>query len=150
MSEVPLLGGDVNVVVRVGDTVRRPVGPRGVQALLRWYEHVGFEGAPRFLGIDDQGREVLSYVEGEPAFAPVPAGDEVVAAVGRLLRRAHDAPAGFSPPADAGWDTHVAGMDAGEVICHLDLDWTNVIFREGLDNLQWLEEHRDELARFLA
>jgi hypothetical protein len=96
VSEVPLLGGDVNVVVRVGDTVRRTVGPRGVQALLRWYEHVGFEGAPRFLGIDDQGREVLSYVEGEPAFAPVPAGDEVVAAVGRLLRRAHDAQAGFS------------------------------------------------------
>jgi aminoglycoside phosphotransferase (APT) family kinase protein len=49
-----------------------------------------------------------------------------------LLRRAHDAQAGFVPPEDAGWDTHVAGLDRGEVICHLDLFWTNVVFGEGL------------------
>jgi aminoglycoside phosphotransferase (APT) family kinase protein len=62
----------------------------------------------------------------------VPSGDEVVAAIGRLLRRAHDAQAGFVAPVDAGWDTHVAGSNRGEVICHLDLFWTNVIFRDGL------------------
>src|SRR6266436_863387 len=73
VSEVPLAGGDLNVVVRVGDTVRRPAGPPGVRALLEWFEHVGFDGAPRFLGFDDRGREILSYVEGDPAFAPVPA-----------------------------------------------------------------------------
>jgi hypothetical protein len=132
VSEIPLAGGDVNVVVRVGDTVRRPVGPPGVQALLRWYEHVGFEGAPRFQGIDEQGREVLSYVEGEPAFAPVAAGDEVVEAIGRLLRRAHDAQEGFVPPADAAWQRHEADPEGGEVIGHCDLFWTNVIFRNGL------------------
>jgi hypothetical protein len=132
VSEVPLVGGDVNVVVRVGDTVRRPPEPPGVVALLKWYEHVGFDGAPRYLGGDEQGREMLTFVEGEPAFAPVPSGDEVVSAIGRLLRRAHDAQAGFVAPEDAGWDTHVAGVDRGEVICHLDLFWTNVIFRDGL------------------
>lgn len=130
--EVPLVGGDVNLVVRVGDTVRRPVGPVGVQALLRWYEDVGFDGAPRFIGIDEQGREVLSFVDGEPAFAPVPAGDEVVAAIGRLLRRAHDAQAGFEPPIDADWQRHETDDDVGEVIGHCDLFWTNVIFRSGL------------------
>ncbi len=130
--EIPLAGGDVNLVVRVGDTVRRPVGPAGIQALLRHYEQVGFEGAPRFLGIDEQGREMLSFVEGEPAFAPVPGGEEVVAAIGRLLRRAHDAQAGFVPPADAGWQRHEADPEAGEVIGHCDLFWTNVIFRDGL------------------
>jgi hypothetical protein len=130
--EVLLTGGDVNVVVRVGDTVRRPVGPLGVQALLRWYDEVGFDGAPRFLGIDDRGREVLSFVEGEPAFAPVPQDDAVVAAIGRLLRRAHDAQAGFRHPTNPGWDTHVAGTDRGEVIGHLDLFWTNVVFRDGM------------------
>ncbi|MFG1755530.1 hypothetical protein [Streptosporangium sandarakinum] len=49
--EIPLVGGDVTEgVVRVGDTVRRPVGPNAplVHALLRHLE----EGAPRFLGID--------------------------------------------------------------------------------------------------
>lgn len=117
MTEIPLEGGDMNVVVRVGDTVRRPPEPAGVVALLQWYESVGFDGAPRYLGVDEQGREVLSYVEGEPAFAPVPSSDDVVAGVGRLLRRAHDAQSGFAP--------------APLVIGHCDLFWTNVIFRDG-------------------
>jgi Phosphotransferase enzyme family len=141
--EIPLAGGDVNLVVRVGDTVRRPAGPEGVRALLRWYEQVGFDGAPRFLGLDEQSREVLSFVEGEPAFAPVPAGDSVVVAIGQLLRRAHDAQAGFAPPADAGWQRQSADPGAGEVIGHCDLFWTNVIFRDGLPTalIDW------ELAR---
>ena len=120
----------MNVVVRVGQTVRRPPEPAGVRALLQWYERVGFAGAPRFLGVDEEGREVLSYVEGEPAFAPVPSSDDVVAAIGQLLRRAHDAQDGFVPPADASWFQLVEG--APEVIGHLDLFWTNVIFRDGL------------------
>jgi phosphotransferase family enzyme len=120
----------MNVVVRVGDTVRRPPEPSGVQALLEWYERVGFDGAPRYLGVDEHGREILSYVEGEPAFAPVASSDDVVAAIGRLLRAAHDAQNGFAPPGDAGW-LHV-GEGEPEVIGHLDLFWTNVIFRDGL------------------
>jgi hypothetical protein len=130
VSEVPLKGGDMNVVVRVGDTVRRPPEPSGVRALLAWYERVGFDGAPRFLGVDERGREVLSYVEGEPAFAPVPSSDEVVGGIGRLLRRAHDAQRGFVPPAAAGWFQPAEGER--EVIGHLDLFWTNVVFRDGL------------------
>ena len=131
MTEIPLVGGDANVVVRIGDTVRRPTEPSGVVALLQWYEAVGFDGAPRYVGIDDQGREVLTFVEGEPGLAPVPSSDEVVSTIGNLLRRAHDAQAGFVPPVDAGWDTHVAGRSTGEVIGHLDLFWTNVVFRDG-------------------
>ncbi|HET7138512.1 MAG TPA: phosphotransferase [Gaiellaceae bacterium] len=132
LDEVPLEGGDVNVVVRVGDTVRRPPEPSGVRALLTWYEQAGFDGAPRFLGFDELGREILSFVDGEPGFAPAPASDEVVAAIGTLLRAAHDAQTGFEPPVDAEWDKHVTGASEGEVIGHLDLFWTNVIFRHGL------------------
>ena len=107
----------MNPVVRVGNTVRRPPEPDHVRELLVWYERVGFEGAPRFLGDDEQGREILSFVEGEPGFAPVPSSDEVIVGIGELLRRAHDAQKGFGPP--------------DQVVAHMDLFWTNVVFRDG-------------------
>ncbi len=51
-----LAGGLANrgAVVRVGDTVRRPLRPgsSAVWALLDHLEGVGFGEAPRFLGID--------------------------------------------------------------------------------------------------
>lgn len=130
MSETVLEGGDVNVVVRVGDTVRRPTGEwsPAVHALLRHYEAVGFDGAPRFLGIDDEGREILSFVEGDAALAPLPDSDEVLIELARLLRRAHEALAGFEPPEDAAW---FSGGE-GPLICHRDLFPPNVIFREGM------------------
>ncbi len=131
MSETVLHGGDLNLVVRVGDTVRRPIGPwsPAVHALLRHFEKVGFDGAPRFLGIDEEGREMLSFVEGEAALAPVPESDDVVAEIGAFLRRMHDAQAGFVMPSDARWQQLAQGT--GDVVCHLDLFWTNVVFRGG-------------------
>ncbi len=66
-EEQPLTGGNVSDgVVRVGDTVRRPVGPwtPAVHALLTHLHEVGFRAAPRPLGIDGQGREVLTVVPG--------------------------------------------------------------------------------------
>jgi hypothetical protein len=117
MRETRLEGGDMNLVVRVGGTVRRPPEPEHVRELLLWYERVGFDGAPRFLGYDEHGREMLSFIEGEPGFAPVPSSDEVIVGVGQLLRRAHDAQQDFAPP--------------GQVVAHMDLFWTNVIFRDG-------------------
>lgn len=116
-AEVPLHGGDINPVVRIGNTIRRPREPDHVRQLLLWFEQVGFEGAPHFLGDDEQGREILSFVEGEPGFAPVPSSDEVIIGIGELLRRAHDAQEGFAPP--------------GQVVAHMDLFWTNVVFRDG-------------------
>jgi hypothetical protein len=130
MSEVPLAGGDVSVVVRVGKTVRRPLGTwsPGVHALLRWFERVGFDGAPRFLGIDDQGREILSFVDGDAAVPPIPASDEALGCLGQLLRSMHDAQNGFEPPADAVW---LHGRARGPIICHQDLFPPNVVFRAG-------------------
>jgi hypothetical protein len=70
VEEIPLAGGNVSGgVVRVGDTVRRPAGPwtPAVHALLDHLHAVGFRGAPRPLGLDDRGREVLTYVPGPVA-----------------------------------------------------------------------------------
>ena len=66
--EIPLTGGMMTEgVVRVGNTVRRPVGPHSpfVHRLLRHLEDVDFDAAPRMLGIDAKGREILSFQHGE-------------------------------------------------------------------------------------
>jgi hypothetical protein len=81
--------------------VRRTAGPHSplVHALLTHLESVGFEGAPRFLGIDGSGREVLSYIDGidgEVAGRPRPwiADETRLASIGRLVRAYDDAPGG--------------------------------------------------------
>lgn len=105
-DEIPLLGGDVTAgVVRVGSTVRRPTGAHSplVHAMLQHLERVGFAGAPRFLGIDERGREILTYVEGEVAGRPWPGwvGDEHrIASVARLVRELDDAMLPWGLPAD--------------------------------------------------
>src|SRR5262245_2610927 len=121
-TEVPLSGGmSTPGVVRVSDTVRRPVKPDAdyVHALLDYFEGVGFDGAPRFLGIDSKSRAVFTYIEG---FAPPHNGfelpEEGVAAGARLLRAVHDLTAGTPFAAGA------------EVACHPSLSQPNFVFRD--------------------
>ena len=133
-AETPFADGNLSEVVRIGDTVRRVPGPwsPAVHALLRHLESVGSDGAPRFLGLDERGREVLSFVEGETLPPDVRGtGDDVLAGVGRLLRRYHDAVAGFVPPSDAAWQFGVGAPRAGEVVCHNDAGPWNVVVRGG-------------------
>lgn len=139
MSEIPLAGGDVNVgvdvVVRMGDTVRRPAGPHtpAVHALLAHFETVGFDGAPRARGLDERGREILTFVPGDPGLSPLPGGDEVVDALGRLLRALHDAQDGFVAPAGAVWHAPpLTPLGEPDVVCHNDLFPPNVILRSGV------------------
>ena len=87
--------------VRIGDTVRRRSGrwTPAVHALLRHLESVGFDAAPRVLGVDGQGREVLSYIEGQAGNYPLPESlwsDAVLDQTAQLLRRYHDATVGLS------------------------------------------------------
>ncbi len=135
--EVPLLGGTANRgrVHRVGDTVRRPLRPtsEATHALLRHLEEVGFDGAPRVLGIDDAGREVLSYVPGRAVTAPAPIWgltDDALRSVGRLLRRFHDATAGFDP-APYRWSHPAPPPFDGRGIAHNDPNLDTVVFRDG-------------------
>src|SRR4051794_31907272 len=104
-TEVELAGGTSNhgLVVRVGDTVRRPKSPASaaVHALLRHLERVGFDGAPRLLGTDDEGREVLSFLAGVAAAFPHPPGGLPPAAPrsgAPLPRPAPQAGRGIDPP----------------------------------------------------
>src|SRR5437764_413718 len=73
-DEVVLHGGNTNTVVRVGATVRRTAGSwtPTIHALLRHLESTGFDAAPRALGLDAQGREVLSFIDGTTVQYPMP------------------------------------------------------------------------------
>ncbi|MDX3225116.1 phosphotransferase [Streptomyces sp. ME19-01-6] len=124
-EEILLTGGRITKgVVRVGDTVRRPVGPHSpfVHRLLRHLEDVGSDAAPRLLGTDAKGREVLSFQHGEvvTAFRARDWSPAQITAAAQLLRRLHDATAG----------TPIA--DGAETVCHNDFSPLNVAFVDGL------------------
>lgn len=119
-------------VVRVGDTVRRPMQPwsASVHELLRHLEDIGFAHAPRFLGVDDEGREIVSYVDGESGgagWAKVVEDDGLVA-MAQLLRDYHDAVRGFRPVAADGWAGRTAPPEPGELTCHGDFGPWNLVW----------------------
>ncbi|WP_454194034.1 phosphotransferase [Nocardia sp. Marseille-Q1738] len=130
MREILLRGGFVNDVVRVGDTVRRRPSARAEFAheLLGRFERYGWAGAPRFLGMDEQGREILTYLDGHVASdqarsVPI-ASPAALARVAELIRAFHDLTAGTDLAADT------------EVVCHNDLSPKNTVYRDLGDGLR--------------
>jgi Ser/Thr protein kinase RdoA (MazF antagonist) len=131
-TEIPLDGGNMSSgVVRVGDTVRRPAGPwtPAVHALLTHLHAVGFRGAPRPLGIDEYGREILTFIPGTvawPGHFRLLDGDSPLRRAARLIRDFHDAVAGFTSPPGAHWQELIPA-DGDEIIAHHDLAPWNLI-----------------------
>lgn len=120
-TEVPLTGGRITPgVVRVGHTVRRPTTGSSafVAELLTQLQQLQFSGAPRYLGIDEAGRDTFSYL---PGWVPTKFqrwADSQVAAAGTLLRSLHEA-------------TRDSGLTAGHpVICHHDPGPNNTVFQD--------------------
>ena len=136
MDEQPLPGGRHVGGVRIGDTVHRPANPwtRTVHTVLAHLEAAGFEGAPRVLGFDERGREVLTYLQGDTIGerAPWPAwpwSDSALKQVGAWMRRLHDATATFVPEPDAVWFTG-RPWRPGLVIGHHDASPYNAVWQE--------------------
>jgi Phosphotransferase enzyme family len=142
-KEVPLRGGNMSSgVVRVGDTVRRPAGPwtPAVHALLGHLHSAGFHGAPRPLGIDEHGREILTFIPGTVAwpgnFHLLGPGDRL-RRVARLVREFHDAVESFRPPPDAQWRILIPAEGTG-IIAHHDLaPWNLVIGQRQWAFIDW-------------
>lgn len=135
-DEIPLTGGNTTVVVRVGNTVRRPAGSwtPAVHDLLGHLD-VGFDGAPKVLGLDDQGREVLRFIDGEvgtlseteplPAWFTTP---EACRATGRWIADFQRSQQGFSPDQSLPW-RRAPGGARGEVLVHHDVSPYNTVRR---------------------
>jgi hypothetical protein len=136
-KEIPLTGGGRTAVFRDGGTVLRETGPWAptVHALLKHLERVGYGGAPRVVGsgFDAQGRETLSYLEGDFVH-PGPWTEDAMPLLGRLLRELHDATRSFAVPEDAVWRTWhgrtLGGPD--HVIGHCDTGPWNIVAQNGL------------------
>lgn len=124
-AEEPLPGGFIATVVRVGDTVRRTPPVENADFVARLLRHLTATApglAPAYLGVDQQGRQVLAHVEGrvpwrereDPAFF----SDAALAGLAGLLRTLHDACAG----------SELAG--GAETVCHRDLSPKNTVYRD--------------------
>jgi Phosphotransferase enzyme family len=94
------LSGNVGGAVRIGETVRRPVGPwtPAVHALLA-YLGSRLPCVPRVFGYDDRGREVLSYLPGRVVDVDTEmlSPGQIVSLV-RWTRTFHEVVAAFSHP----------------------------------------------------
>jgi hypothetical protein len=137
-EEEQLEGGITNAgrVTRAGGLVLRPAGPHSasVHSFLRAVRRAGFDGVPTPLGIDEEGRERLEFVAGDVPAVPYPAwsrSDAALASVARLLHGLHDAARDFDASALA-WNEALADPAGGTLVCHNDVELSNVVFRDGV------------------
>jgi hypothetical protein len=136
-DEVALSGGVANAgsVSRVGDVVHRPSTPftESVQRFLRDVRGSGFVGIPEPLTPAPDGRERLTFIEGDVAaspYAPWAQTDDALASVADLMRRFHEAADGVS--VEGPWNDDMADPTGrAEVVCHNDVCFENVVFRDG-------------------
>ncbi|MFI9643127.1 phosphotransferase [Micromonospora sp. NPDC051925] len=133
MREEVLPGGNTTGAVLIDGLVHKRASPwtATVHAVLRHLEDAGFDAAPRALGFDEQGREILTYLPGETIGGREPwpgwvSADSMLVQVGRWLRRVHDLTAGFPPPQGECW---FAGrpMGPGLVVGHQDASPLNAV-----------------------
>ncbi|MBH0160444.1 phosphotransferase [Fictibacillus sp. 26RED30] len=130
-KEELLTGGNVSNVIRLGNTVRRDLKHNSgkIHKLLKHLENKGYRYAPKFLGIDEKGREILSFIEGEAGNYPLKKymwSNEVLKDIANMLRLYHDAVSDF--PLEEGWYPIDHTPQPYEVLCHNDFAIYNIIF----------------------
>lgn len=104
-----------------------------IHGFLQYLEEKGFYQVPRFLGIDEKNREILSYVPGTTftEYPPLPVlGSEkqVICEIAALLRKYHDATLDYEIKKEDIWVLPYKGNLVKEVICHNDFAPYNVTF----------------------
>ncbi|MCA0983240.1 phosphotransferase [Halobacillus yeomjeoni] len=132
-NEERLAGGNVSDVYRVGATVRRELKPesRKVHKLLKHLEYKGFTYAPRYIGIDEKGREILTFIEGKAGNDPNKEymwSEGNLIEIARMLRRYHDSVSDFHIEED--WAPIDHTPQPFEVLCHNDFAIYNIIFKD--------------------
>jgi hypothetical protein len=136
MNERQLEGGYDGGAILVDGTVRRVVGPwtKSVHKLLSHLQERGFTGAPRPLGVDELGREIVTYIAGETVGNALPwptwtHSDQALVEAAKWLSRFHEAVWDFDPGLDAVW--REGGIwRPGLVIGHMDAAPYNAVWSD--------------------
>ena len=155
-EETLLAGGNLSAVVRIGDTVRRPLRPwsAAVHGLLRHLEARGVDGRPRFLGIDDRGREILTFISGRSrrlsAGGPRCGPTTPSPARHGYCGDCHDATLYYVAPVEAAWQFVYPDPAHHEVICHNDVAPYNTVFVDGQATGVYRLRHRRTRAADLG
>jgi len=132
MSEVPedLQGGSTEVTKMSGRVLRtRRQGSTNVEWLLTALERRGFRYSPRFLGLSDDDRQVLEFMEGRAGSYPLLAAlrsDEALISAARALRSLHEVTSDLATEVVDGW--MLEAVEPYEVICHGDFAPYNCVF----------------------
>ena len=132
-EEQTLTGGNTNVVTKVGNTVRRKLGPHS-NSIHRFLHHLNNHDVPvpRLLGIDDENREILRFIDGETDFpADMWQCDRAIVKAAEILRAFHDASKTFQLTASDTWAFEYPEIERRNVICHNDFAPYNMVFRDG-------------------
>jgi aminoglycoside phosphotransferase (APT) family kinase protein len=85
------------------------------------------------VGIDEDGRERLEFIDGDVPKSPYPEwsqSDSALASIAELMRGLHDASRDFDPRGLT-WDDALADPAGGTIVCHNDVEPSNVVFRDG-------------------
>ncbi|HLK01845.1 MAG TPA: aminoglycoside phosphotransferase family protein [Streptosporangiaceae bacterium] len=136
-TDGPLAGATANrgMVLRVGDTVRRPIAPcwPATHALLAHLARAGFDGAPRVLGTSLSGTETLTYIDGQAGVPPLDESmltDAALVSIAELVGGYHAAVFGFDP-AGYRWPRPVPARFRTGLVSHNDVHPANLVFRDG-------------------
>lgn len=122
-EEIPLTGGRITQgVVRIGAFVHRPecANSAFARSVLRWLEQKEMGCCPRYIGHDERGREITTYL---PGWTPADLGfytDAQLLRAVSIIKSIHTALIDFP------------GCTPGKTVCHYDLSPCNFIFQDNL------------------